>query len=178
MWKYIKENQIVININKFDKFGRSALSTLSITYEKENFEIIIKYLVDHGITLNNITEKGYTVLMKTCRCGHLNITRYVISKRTGLSLFNELEKSALTIAYKYHYYDILQFLMDYLINTSDHRNILNSLSSVLNGQNYFEIVEYLIDHRISVNFIGNYGNSLLMKVCVKGYFYESKIFSI
>jgi len=109
-----EENYIPIptsdNTNKIEKKESSNNSSNKI--EKEEYDVIIKYLIDHGANVDVKSKEGDTPLTITCKKGNEVIVKYLINHGADISLRNGSNETPLTIAYKIRNKPIIKCLIE------------------------------------------------------------------
>lgn len=122
------------------------ISTLEFLIEKDNSKFM-KFENSHNYLLNRANSQGQRPLYLACKNGHLEIVKFLISKRTMINLhnLNDTQSTPLSIAVKEHRIQIIKLLLSKhryqrteilrLKQTTKNSDILRILDRSLPGKN-------------------------------------------
>jgi len=143
-------------------------------------EIIVKYLVEHGVKVNEekynvrtsseaANKYNTTPLINACENNHEAIIKYLVEHGADANKSCSYDgKTPLLMAYKNKNETIIKYLIDHgaNVNKVDYSGDFSLIKACENENE--EMIKYLVEHGANVNYTNREGVSPLFKACSKG----------
>lgn len=141
-----------IDINSCDDPGRET--ALMVAAGGGNIEVV-KYLVEHGANINQMSSEGSTAIMPAILKGQTDVIRYLISKKadTNYKTTAGYRFSPLQLACQLGHTDIVRSLIDAGadVNSKAGDGSTPLISAAFKG--HLDVVQMLLDNRANkINF--------------------------
>mmetsp|Transcript_6620 Transcript_6620/g.24740 ORF Transcript_6620/g.24740 Transcript_6620/m.24740 type:complete len:533 (-) Transcript_6620:1210-2808(-) len=132
---------------------------------------IVRFLVEEGgARLRHVNKHGESSLTRAALSGHVEVVRYLLSKRANVNLADELGSCPLHWASLHGHLSVVSLLLDFGANPNHTDNNLETPLMFAVGNHHPSTVRVLLEKgKANPNMCNKNGESPLMEAATKGY---------
>ena len=122
----------------------------------------VKFLIEaYSPDIDKKDRKGSTALLISSSGGHLEIVKYLISKKANINIQDKLGNTSLNLSLQRGHLLIAKFLLEKKINVElQNKNNINPLL-IASANGYLEIVKFILAYNPNINHTDDLGNNAL-----------------
>lgn len=173
----------ISDINMTDYKGENLLYWCWIFCRDDYKPILLKYIIDKGIDIDNYDENKETVLTHSCKGGDLETVKILVQHGANVNHTDYSNDTALLWASYFNHVDIVKFLVDNGADVNhtyvDGKNSIMWASKRGNIETMQVLIEYTTDlTRLDVdnNDIYDLAYTKEIRLFLIDYFFQNKIF--
>lgn len=122
--------------------------------------------------VNDVNDSDDTPLHIACRCGHLEIVKYLLTQKACTEICNRIEGTALSCAAAQGHDMIVQYLLNNGASTAGgyHKSCLKVTPLLLAAMNgHTNVVKILLQHDVEINLRNSCGRNFLCEAIINGH---------
>jgi ankyrin repeat protein len=122
----------------------------------------VKFLVEaYSPDIEKKDKKGSTPLLISSASGHLEIVKYLLSKKVNINIQDKLGNTPLNISLQRGHLNIAKFLLENKLNVELHNKSNSNPLLIASANGYSEIVRILLTFKPNLNHTDDLGNNAL-----------------